>query len=768
MSILTSNKLILNLDMVIISNTKKRGLLSKKTIVYVNSFLFFCSKKYKLQARDVKYEIDGILNEAWNFVYGKQYKQAEALFDRILELSDCSCQTYFGKFIVSLFQDKDSYIYLKKAIETKKDDKDDDYYRLFLNLFNELLDLEEDYVPLLESLAQPQKVMAFSKNSYNGRYLIFLDYINSKQYDKAKEALEYCLEMKQNIYMNIIDKLLNLVIKHKYELKKARERQELELEKKRSIAFAQAVKNKDIIEAKKVLETIISYRNLDNKNNYIYYLFLELIETIGMVELDSLFELMPVTYNYTDIKDNFYTFNEAISAGDFKTALEAGRKCRGKLLDHKQNSIKVNLYVILLEILYEKLEERKNNIDNLYSLIINNIEKKNYKHALALYNDNSIVLKDYNSKLINYLLLWLSEEPIQYVIEPSVDEEVEEEKIIEEAEENLEEKIIEPNDQSTNSEEVIEVDEQPTYEETVVEEILSTEEAEMVEVENIKEDTSTDENIETEFVDDVLLEPADSPNSIKIDSNVNSNPVIFLRHNEPNHEAFQKYLLCLVNKKYEESKVWLDHFNEILEENNIHKRLDYYYYQINLGLREDKHDQGYINSKRQTYFLAYNDILNGNYDEAEAYLKYYNDLDEDNDVRGYLLLGRLYMLTNRYDLALETYINANSIAPNPDSYYFLGEIYYERNKWADAIFCYLTYNKFYPKENSNVYLNLSECYKHIEQYDKMVKSLQVAEEINVEQKRGLNLKERILKAEMLEKKKKEKFRLSKKNKGKNE
>lgn len=768
MSILTSNKLILNLDMVIISNTKKRGLLSKKTIVYVNSFLFFCSKKYKLQARDVKYEIDGILNEAWNFVYGKQYKQAEALFDRILELSDCSCQTYFGKFIVSLFQDKDSYIYLKKAIETKKDDKDDDYYRLFLNLFNELLDLEEDYVPLLESLAQPQKVMAFSKNSYNGRYLIFLDYINSKQYDKAKEALEYCLEMKQNIYMNIIDKLLNLVIKHKYELKKARERQELELEKKRSIAFAQAVKNKDIIEAKKVLETIISYRNLDNKNNYIYYLFLELIETIGMVELDSLFELMPVTYNYTDIKDNFYTFNEAISAGDFKTALEAGRKCRGKLLDHKQNSIKVNLYVILLEILYEKLEERKNNIDNLYSLIINNIEKKNYKHALALYNDNSIVLKDYNSKLINYLLLWLSEEPIQYVIEPSVDEEVEEEKIIEEAEENLEEKIIEPNDQSTNSEEVIEVDEQPTYEETVVEEILSTEEAEMVEVENIKEDTSTDENIETEFVDDVLLEPADSPNSIKIDSNVNSNPVIFLRHNEPNHEVFQKYLLCLVNKKYTEAKSWLDRFNEILEENNINKRLDYYYYQISLGLLEDTHDQGYINSKRQTYFLAYNDILNGNYDEAEAYLKYYNDLDKDNDIRGYLLLGRLYMFTNRYDLAQEAYITANSIAPNPDSYYFLGEIYYERNKWADAIFCYLTYNKFYPKENSNVYLNLSECYKHIEQYDKMVKSLQVAEEINVEQKRGLNLKERILKAEMLEKKKKEKFRLSKKNKGKNE
>ena len=738
MSILTSNKLILNLDMVIISNTKKRGLLSKKTIVYVNSFLFFCSKKYKLQARDVKYEIDGILNEAWNFVYGKQYKQAEALFDRILELSDCSCQTYFGKFIVSLFQDKDSYIYLKKAIEIKKDDKDDDYYRLFLNLFNELLDLEEDYVPLLESLAQPQKVMAFSKNSYNGRYLIFLDYINSKQYDKAKDALEYCLEMKQNIYMDIIDKLLNLVIKHKYELKKARERQELELEKKRSIAFAQAVKNKDIIEAKKVLETIISYRNLDNKNNYIYYLFLELIETINMVEKDFMFEIMPVTYNYTDRKDNFYTFNEAISAGDFETALESGRKCRGKLLDHKQNAIKVNLYVILLEILYEKISERKNNIDNLYALVINNIEKKNYKHALALYNDNSSILKEYNGRLINYLLSWLSEDNEEYVLE-----------------EKIEEIII---DDDNDIEEVVE--------EEIVEEEIAYEEIFPEEIDVPLENNDEEEKVEHTFIEETVDEDISEP--IKIDSNVNNNPVIFLRHNESNHEAFQKYLLCLVNKKYEESKVWLDHFNEILEENNIHKRLDYYYYQINLGLREDKHDQGYINSKRQTYFLAYNEILNGNYDEAEAYLKYYNDLDEDNDVRGYLLLGRLYMLTNRYDLALETYINANSIAPNPDSYYFLGEIYYERNKWADAIFCYLTYNKFYPKENSNVYLNLSECYKHIEQYDKMVKSLQVAEEINVEQKRGLNLKERILKAEMLEKKKKEKFRLSKKNKGKNE
>lgn len=736
MSILTSNKLILNLDMVIISNIKKRGLLSKKTVVYVNSVLFFCAKQYKLQVRDAKYELEGILNEAWDYVDHKQYEQAEVLFDRVIDFSKRSCSAYFGKFVVSLFQNKDCYIYLKRTIETRNDYKNDDYYRLYLTLFNELLDIEDDYMPLLEVLAPPQKIVAFNKNSYNGNYLTVLENIYIKQYIKAEESLKKCLEMKQNIYILVLEKIIGLVIKNQQEKKKAREKQEIELEKKRSIAFAQAVKNKELSKAKQLLETIICYRNLDNKNNYIYYLFLELIETIELVKIDFMFELMPVTYNYTDVKDNFYTFNEAISAGDFKTALEAGRKCRGKLLDHKQNSIKVNLYVILLEILYETLDERKNNIDNLYLLIINNIEKKNYKHALALYNDNAIVLKEYNSKLINYLLTWLSSERTEYTLEEKADivpKLPTETKVQEEIVEKSEDELVE------EKEEIIEQFEDNS---------LNAEEK--------------DEIIEDNIDDDELSE------TIKIDSNVKNNPVIFLRHREPNHEIFQKYLLCLVNKKYNDAKAWLDRFSEILDSNNIHKRLDYYYYQIGLGLSEEKQEQGYINSKKQTYFLAYNDILNGNYGEAEAYLKYYNDLDKDNDIRGYLLLGRLYMLTNRYDLAAETYISANAIAPNPDSYYFLGEIYYERNKWADAIFCYLTYNKFYPKENSNVYLNLADCYKHLEQYDKVVKTLKIAEEINVEQKRGLNLKERILKAEMLEKKKKEKFHLSKKNKAKKE
>ena len=45
--------------------------------------------------------------------------------------------------------------------------------------------------------------------------------------------------------------------------------------------------------------------------------------------------------------------------------------------------------------------------------------------------------------------------------------------------------------------------------------------------------------------------------------------------------------------------------------------------------------------------------------------------------------------------------------------------------------------------------------------DKVVKYLHIAEEINVEQKRGLYLKDRILKAEMIDKKRKEHFLLDK-------
>lgn len=709
MSITAINRLFFNLDMVDISNIKKRGLLPKNTIVYVNSILFLECQRYVLQIKNVKYETDGMINQAWSYIDKEKYKQAEDLFDKILKFSDKSHCAYFGKFVVCLLQNKDAYQYLKRAIETKPDSTNDGHYRLFLTLYNEIIDIEDDYAPLLELLCEQKKIVAFNRNSYNGRYLELLDNLSNKDYDSAKKSLKRCLEMKKNVFLTIFEILLDIVIKYKLELKKAYEKQEAELEKKRSLAFSQAVKNKDLESSKKALKTILSFRNQDNKSNYIYYLFLELIETIELVDSDITFEIMPVNYSYSDEKNSLYTFYEAIAVGDFKVALESGKKCRGKLLDSKQNSIKVNLYVILLELLYEKLDERQNNIDNLYQLLISNIEKGNYKHALDLYNGNAYVFKEYNSKLVNYLFTRL--------INKSTEESFLEDIGIDEETEGTEQLILE----------------QDAFE---------------------PHEVNSDEKLK-----------ASQAKPIQLTSSLNKKTTIFLRHNEPNNEYFHKYQICLVNKRFEEAKNWLDMFAQELQRNNVKKRLDYYYYQISLGILENSHPEHIIYQRKQVYFLAYNAILAGKYEEAIPYLNYYIETDQDNDIRGYLLLGRLYALMKKNNMAIELYIKANAIAPNPDAYYFLGDLYFKKHKWADAVFCYLAYNEFYPKESPTVYLNLSECYRHLGKSDKVVKYLKIAEEINVEQKRGLYLKDRILKAEMFDKKKREHFLLSKDNQG---
>ncbi len=699
------NRLYFYLDMVIISNIKKRGISIKKVIVYVNSALFL-EYKFTLQVKNVKYEAHGMIKEAYAYIANEKYFEAEKIFDQILSISSKSYPTYFGKFVVCLMQDKPAYPYLKKAIEIKNDTIYDDYYRLYLDLYNTLELIDDDYEPLVELLALPRQVLAFNKKSYNGQYLELLRLIKEKDYRHAKKTLECCLLMKNDIHLIIIGVLLDKIIKYQHEKKLAYELQEQELEKMRTYTFVEAIKAGNLKQAKKALEVILNFRNYDHKDNYIYYLFLELLETIEMVENNLTYEIMPVNYNYAKENDYLYTFFEATSAGDFKTALKVGRKCRGKVLDNKQKMIKVNLYVILLEILFAKLDERAKNIDNIYRLIISNIDDKHYKHALEIYHDYSEALNGYNKSLIEYLFNILVEDG------------------------------------------QIEIVETPSH-------ILDKEDNFKILKTPIKKEEKKIEKKSSELK---------SSASLKITKPINNSVMLFLRHNEPNNELFQKYQICLVNRKYDEAKVWLDQFAEVLTNNGLKKRLDYYYYQINLGLSENGYPDSEMIKKKQLYFLAYTSILEKKYDIAEEALNKYINIEPLSDIRGYLLLGRLYSLMKNRKAAVECYIYANSIAPSPDAYYFLGELYFKMHRWADAVFCYLTYNEFYPKENTTVYLNLSECYKRLGRPDKVVKYLKIAEEINVDQKRGLYLKDRILKAEMINKQRREHFLLDKNSK----
>ena len=136
-------------------------------------------------------------------------------------------------------------------------------------------------------------------------------------------------------------------------------------------------------------------------------------------------------------------------------------------------------------------------------------------------------------------------------------------------------------------------------------------------------------------------------------------------------------------------------------------------------------------------------------------------MDTCRNNKALILKGYVYTRMGKYQSAIKCFIEANSISPNPDAYYYLGEIYYKMHRWKDAIFCYITYNEFYPKENLTVYLNLSECYRRLNNSKKSLKYLKIADELNLNQNRGLNLKNRILRAEMMNQKK-EKFHLEKK------
>ena len=293
-----------------------------------------------------------------------------------------------------------------------------------------------------------------------------------------------------------------------------------------------------------------------------------------------------------------------------------------------------------------------------------------------------------------------------------------------------------------------------------------TDEEEVLEEEVLNDEIPVADEVDVEESEVTTEEATPVVQPAKVEASPKNNSVtIFLRHNEPNNEYFHKYQVCLVNKRFEEAKTWLDSFAGVLRQNGISKRLDYYYYQIGLGILELSYPEDVVYQRKQMYFLAYNAILDGKYEDALIYLNYYNETDQINDIRGYLLLGRLYTLMKKNNKAIETYIKANAMAPSPDAYYFLGELYYKNHCWSDAVFCYLTYNEFYPKENPTVYLNLSECYKHLNKSDKVVKYLKIADEINVEQNHGLYLKDRILKAEMIDKKRREHFLLNKENKG---
>lgn len=714
-----------DLDVLTLSLEKDK----QEVTVFINSSIFFRSFIYSFQKDDNRYAYEGMLEKVWFFFDKKDYQEANNLLDRILNRSAMTSSTAFAKFVVSLFLKEDAYPYLKETITRKTTDENDDEYRIYLKIYEKI---NEDFdIPyLLEGLKPSKDRKAFNQKSFNSNYLEFVTAIEKENIDIAKEKLSICLMMKpSSFHLKILEQLLLILETQEEEKKKQKRKQEKQLEKDRCDKFINLIKEKKFKEAKEQVELMIAYRNIDNKNNYSYQLFLEVLEMVEIFEEKVTFEIPVVSYTYQKEGDYLYTFLEAISIGDFKKASEVGKKCRNKAISPSEPKLKVGIYLVILDYLLEGLASREKEQESVYQVVQNNIQRGHFIHALELYENNSFILKNYQSKLILDLFesgIAIEKKEISFheiyhgesiVVEHKAEQISMEELPIEEvpslSEESPEEEIMLPTS------------------ETVPEEELSEHQVE--DLQEVKEEIKTE-----------IFYPVEP----------------LLKHIEPNQEYFVYYVKCLEYGQYEEARYWLSQYGTLLKMNQLSKRLDHYYYYIEVATMESVEEKGIITKKEELYQLAYSAMRNYEYDKALTYLGYYEKMDTCRNMKAPILKGYIYRKQGRYESAIKCFIEANSISPNPDAYYFLGDIYYKLHRFQDAIFCYLTYNEFYPKEKVNVYLNLSEAYRRLHNSKKSLKYLKIADEINMNQNRGLNLKNRILREEMINHKR-EKFRLEK-------
>lgn len=702
-----------NLDLLTITLKEK----NQEITIFVNSEFFFRSLTYTLQKKEKGYHTSGILEEVWDFLIQKKYKEA---YNLLMKIESNNAYINYTRFVVFLFLGKDAFPFLKECILEGVHENDDDY-RIYLELYSKF-DEDLDTTSLMELLSPAKERVAISPKSYNGMYLKLLADIRSGEFKKAKKTLSICSTMKpDSFHLIILDQLLKLVLKKEEELEKKKKIQEKELEKERCEKFISFIKEKDYPKAKEQAELILSYRNIAHKNSYVYQLFWELLEMLLTFKNDITFEIPEVSYTYKKESDAFYTFLEAISVGDFKVALKVGKRCRNKAIDSSEPKLKVSIYLMILEDLLSGVSKRVEEQETIYRIVQNNIQRGHFIHALELYQNNKIVLSNYQSQLLIDLF------------------------------------------QSGITIERKEIPFQELYHGEGEKEESKVEQISIEDIPPVEEKKLTIEDIAIDQPDISKEEkPKEAPSKEEIFYPVEP----LLKHIEPNHEYFVYFTKCLEFGQYEEARYWLTQFGTLLKTNQIQKRLDHYYYLIEVSYSESMDEKNLTAKKEELYTLAYNAVRNYDYEKAITYLDYYAKMDSCRNNKALILKGYAYRKMGRYEDAIECFIQANTISPNPDAYYFLGDIYYKQHHFREAIFCYITYNEFYPKENITVYLNLSECYRRLNNSKKVLKYLKIADEINVNQNRGLNLKNRILRTEMSNRKR-EKFRLEK-NEKKNE
>ena len=689
-----------NLDMVEITMKKQKNKKAKSVFVLVYSSFYIERRKFFLCREDNRYASQGMLEKVWRLIEEGKIEDALLLVENLFSYHYHSSEVYFARFVIALERKENAYPYLKRSLEEKKDHSFDREFSLYLKIY-EAMELEDD-VSLLEDFLTPVlQVPAFGKNSYQGKYQEMVESLPNVK--KARKNLESCLHMRpDSLHLKVVEHLLDSLELRQKEIESKKSQLEKELEEERIAKFLQAIEKRNLPQIKESLNKILSYREVEGKDNYIYHLFLELVSMMETLLSDSTFELLPVSYTYLE-KEPFDLFLEAISVGDLKYALEIGKKCKGKALDKEHKKVKVSSYLSLLTYFFDILEEKEKETDSFYDIFKGNIWKGNYLHAKEFYLAHQGRLVAYHQRIV--LTLLDAGIALQGKVEPK---------------EQIHEQISLPL-------------EEPPATTREMQEVLPLEIEEEEEEEPSKDPLEPIVEVQEEKVTEEPFYPVEP----------------LLLHSLPKHEFFDKFLRYYQSYQLEEARYALTQYDQLLHANQIEKRLDQFYYLLELAEMDRLEDPTIYAKKEEAYAYAYNAYRNMHYENALAYLEYYEKLDHTNNQKGKILRGYIYQKMGKYQEAIASYIEANTISPNPDAYYFLGEIYYLQKRYQEAIFCYLTYNEFYPKENISVYLNLSECYRKTKHFMKVLKYLRLAEEINQEQALGYHLSGRILKSEWL-------------------
>lgn len=183
-------------------------------------------------------------------------------------------------------------------------------------------------------------------------------------------------------------------------------------------------------------------------------------------------------------------------------------------------------------------------------------------------------------------------------------------------------------------------------------------------------------------------------------------------------EYFERYLSILGTKNYEAARRKLDQFKEYISMSSLNRNIDYHYKRLESTIVYDSSDK---ELKDFLYNDAVQNYKKNNYYQALDSIERYIELDKDVTARGYLMRGRLYESLRDHDRALEDYMRAVEIIPEPNALYRIAKYYIRECEYDKAIYYLNEFISRRPTKDGKAYRDLANIYGIINKKEEQIK-----------------------------------------------